>query len=162
MRQVVNVNRLKPYYGEDSEPGEGATEPSIEGDRFDFDTKNFVENRGRYWQRTGYKERPIENENWSEEQWAVERILGVRKTRRNGFEFRIKWRGYGDGNNSWEPFSNIEQEGDAMEDFKRELRLAEKAVEWEVQVSSIILLILILKQCLLGSKLIHSGFDIKQ
>ena len=130
MRQVVNVNRLKPYYGEDSEPGEGATEPRLEGDRFDFDTENFVENRGRYWQKQGYNERPIENENWSEEEWAVERILGVRKTRRNGFEFRIKWRGYGDRNNSWEPLSNIEQEGDAMEDFKRELRLAGKAVEW--------------------------------
>jgi hypothetical protein len=57
---------------------------------------------------------PIEVE--GEPEYIVEEILDSR-LRRNKLEFLVKWEGYTDENNSWEPEDNCRNSADAIHDF---------------------------------------------
>jgi hypothetical protein len=57
---------------------------------------------------------PIEIE--GEPEYIVEEILDSR-LRRNKLEFLVKWEGYTDENNSWEPEDNCRNSADAIHDF---------------------------------------------
>jgi Chromo (CHRromatin Organisation MOdifier) domain len=57
---------------------------------------------------------PIETE--GEPEYVVEEILDLR-LRRNKLEFLVKWEGYTDENNSWEPEDNCRNSADAIHHF---------------------------------------------
>ena len=46
-------------------------------------------------------------EDSSEEEYAVEKILGKRKNKKNQVEYLIKWQGYDSSENSWESVKNL-------------------------------------------------------
>jgi hypothetical protein len=49
-----------------------------------------------------------EDEELAEDEWEVERILDKRfDTTRRCYEYRVKWKGYEDKHNSWEPEDNL-------------------------------------------------------
>ena len=51
------------------------------------------------------------------EEFEVERIIGERK-RYNHVEYLIKWKGYPDSDNTWEPLENLANTTDALEHFR--------------------------------------------
>jgi hypothetical protein len=62
-----------------------------------------------------YKETPIHGENFpepppdlveGEQEWEIEQILETRR-HRNQLQFLVKWKGYSDAHNSWEPEKNL-------------------------------------------------------
>ena len=60
---------------------------------------------------------PIDVE--GEQEYVVEEILDSR-LRRNKLEFLIKWEGYTDENNSWEPEDNCRNASRAIKDFYKQ------------------------------------------
>src|SRR4051794_25451824 len=51
------------------------------------------------------------------EEYEVERIIGERK-RYNRSEFLVKWKGYPDSDNTWEPLKNLDNAKKALEEFR--------------------------------------------
>tara|TARA_R110002050_G_scaffold139204_3_gene263314 strand:- start:340 stop:771 length:432 start_codon:yes stop_codon:yes gene_type:complete len=97
LQQVVNTNRLKPFYGEeesDEEDEEEGTGPEVDSnDLFDIDNEVFTENRIRYWNQPVYKERTVEDKSLGVGEYEIERIVDVRRTgrgRKKVIEFRVK------------------------------------------------------------------------
>lgn len=60
-----------------------------------------------------------------EEAWEVERILNKRERKigRNGsvrLEYLVKWKGYADHDNTWEPVSNLKYAKERIDEFERQ------------------------------------------
>ncbi|KAI1655301.1 hypothetical protein F4813DRAFT_367469 [Daldinia decipiens] len=41
-------------------------------------------------------------------EWQVDKIVGIRKTKTRGTEYLVKWAGFPDGENTWEPDGNLD------------------------------------------------------
>ena len=129
LQQVVNTNRLKPYYGEEEsedEDGQEDEEPEVStNDLFDINNEVFIENRIRYWNQPVYKERAVEDNSLGEGEYEVERIVDVRRTgrgRKKVVEFRVKWKGFKEKQNSWIVSTDVKASG-ILKEFRRERRL---------------------------------------
>ena len=59
---------------------------------------------------------PIEVD--GEEEWEIERILDSRFYRRQ-FQYLIRWKGFDEGHDSWEPAKNITHADEAIAEFHR-------------------------------------------
>ena len=84
-----------------------------------------------------YKETPMHGANFTEpppdliegqEEWEIEQILETRK-HRNQLQFLIKWKGYSDAHNTWEPEKNLNATELIREYFERNPR-SEGAKKW--------------------------------
>ena len=84
-----------------------------------------------------YKETPIHGANFpepppdlieGEQEWEVEQILSARRYR-NQPQFLIKWKGYSDAHNSWEPEGNLNATELIQEYYERNPR-SEGAKKW--------------------------------
>jgi hypothetical protein len=96
-----------------------------------------------------YKETPIHGENFpepppdlveGEQEWEIEQILETR-CHRNQLQFLVKWKGYSDAHNSWEPEKNLNATESIKEYYQRNPRSigAEKWIRTtEVVVQTII------------------------
>ncbi len=95
-----------------------------------------------------YKETPIHGVNFpepppdlieGEPEWEVERIVNTRRYR-NQTQFLIKWKGYSDAHNSWEPEKNLNATELVEEYYKRNPRSV-GAEEWikrkEISIHSV-------------------------
>jgi hypothetical protein len=90
IHNVFHSSQLKPYYADD---GQYIARPRIS--------------------------RPPPDIIAGEEEWEVERILDHRSrrvNRRSVMEYLVKWRGYPDSDNSWEPVTNLHAD-DLVEDY---------------------------------------------
>lgn len=70
-------------------------------------------------------------EDESEEEFKVEKIIDKRKTKRGKIEYLIKWEGYPDEDNTWEPEDNCECK-ERMEEFEKNYQdkiYAKKVIE---------------------------------
>ena len=57
-----------------------------------------------------------------EEEWEVETILDWRwknKTRKTNLQYKVHWKGYPTGEDSWEPAENLQNAPDLVQDFHR-------------------------------------------
>ena len=52
------------------------------------------------------RESILEDQNYDDQEWDVERIVDHRMAR-EGLRYLVKWTGYSDDENSWEPMSNL-------------------------------------------------------
>ena len=59
---------------------------------------------------------PIEVD--GEEEYEVDRILDSRRYR-NQLQYLVRWKGYGEGKDSWEPAKNLDNAPEAVADFHR-------------------------------------------
>lgn len=53
-----------------------------------------------------------------DEEWEVEEVLGER-TRRGRLQFYIRWKGYSEAYDSWEPEEHVEHAQEAIEEFRK-------------------------------------------
>jgi hypothetical protein len=53
-----------------------------------------------------------------EEQFEVEKILACRLNRGHK-EYLVKWKGYGDFENSWEPIGNLDRAKERVREFEQ-------------------------------------------
>lgn len=60
---------------------------------------------------------PELNEDGEDQEWEIEGILKHREDADGNREFLIKWRGYPDSENSWEPEDNLENAKEAKESY---------------------------------------------
>jgi hypothetical protein len=60
-------------------------------------------------------------------EWEVEQVLGARR-RRNQLQYLVRWKGFSEAHDSWEPLSHINTE-QLIEDFRRQNPDAVHAVE---------------------------------
>jgi hypothetical protein len=63
--------------------------------------------------------------------WAIEAIKHSRRTKRTGFEYLIKWRGY--KQTTWEPLANIVEARASIIEFERLYKSKVKPIEKELQ-----------------------------
>jgi hypothetical protein len=57
-----------------------------------------------------------------EDAWEVERIIDKRVTKRGRVQYLVKWVGYPDHENSWEPIENVRAAQDAVEMYEQSLQ----------------------------------------
>jgi transposase InsO family protein len=59
----------------------------------------------------------------SHEEWEVQRIVSRRpiKGRADEYEYEVKWKGYDDSDNTWEPLVNLDNAADLVAEFERNL-----------------------------------------
>lgn len=55
----------------------------------------------------------------SEDIYEVERIVGERLGASDAPEYRVKWKGWADKYNTWEPWENLDGAEELLENFKR-------------------------------------------
>ena len=56
-----------------------------------------------------------------EPEYEVESILKRRRRGANNFEYLVKWKGYGNHDNTWQTEADLEHAQDILNDFKRNL-----------------------------------------
>ena len=52
-----------------------------------------------------------------EPEYEVERVVDLRATRGGKILYKVKWKGYGDGDNSWEPAANLAHSPELIAQF---------------------------------------------
>jgi hypothetical protein len=59
----------------------------------------------------------------SREEWEVQHIVSRRPIpgRADEYEYEVKWKGYSDGDNTWEPLVNLSNASDLVAEFERKL-----------------------------------------
>jgi hypothetical protein len=61
----------------------------------------------------------VDGEGPEEEEYIVDKILDKRKGKNGQVEYLLKWKGYGDDDNTWEPRSNLECQ-DLIQKFEKD------------------------------------------
>jgi hypothetical protein len=64
----------------------------------------------------------------SEEEYVVEKIVGKRY-KGDTIEYRVKWEGYSEEENTWEPCESLNHLKEMIEDFEREESLKTKTLK---------------------------------
>lgn len=62
------------------------------------------------------------NQKSDQEEYEIEVILRRRSTKGKGVEYLVKWKGYDDSENTWEPKSSLKGATEAVEAFELEFR----------------------------------------
>jgi hypothetical protein len=70
---------------------------------------------------------PIED--FSEDEWEVKEVLAKRETKKKGVEYLIKWLGYDDAENSWEPAEYAQRAPDLVKRFEEQEQRRSRAKE---------------------------------
>ena len=68
-----------------------------------------------YRQRPG-SEKPTAIDIASEEEWEVEKILDVKMTK-TGRRFLVRWKGFSEADDSWEPAEHLLNAGEIVDEF---------------------------------------------
>lgn len=53
--------------------------------------------------------------------WYVEKIVGKRKTKKNGIEYKVKWENFPEYESTWEPIKNLKEAKEAIQDYERQI-----------------------------------------
>ena len=133
LQQIVNINRLKPYYGEDSD-GEDTDEEVEVRDSFNINNEPFIENRVRYWNQPVYKERAEEDKDLEGDVYEIERLVDVRRVgrgKKKRVEFRVKWKGFNEKQNSWVREDEVKAKR-LLREFKRDKMLRGEEIYFRV------------------------------
>ena len=82
---------------------------------------------------------PATGEEEEEEEYTVEKVIDKRIGKNGKIEYLLKWKGYGDEDNTWEPKENLDCE-DLMKNFedKRKVDQAKKKAAGEKRKSGVL------------------------
>jgi len=74
------------------------------------------------------KDKPVESEEEQEEEYVVEKIIKKRIAKGGKVEYYLKWVGYGEDDNTWEPKDNLDCP-ELIEKFEKDLKEESKDEE---------------------------------